>query len=52
MTASDVTALRTLRLGTRASRLATTQSQAVADAITAATGVPVELVHISTEGDR
>lgn len=42
----------TLRLGTRASRLATTQSQAVADAITAASGVRVELVHISTEGDR
>ena len=42
----------TLRLGTRASQLATTQSQAVADAITAASGVPVELVHISTEGDR
>ena len=42
----------TLRLGTRASRLAHTQSQTVADAITAASGVPVELVHISTEGDR
>jgi hydroxymethylbilane synthase len=42
----------TLRLGTRASRLARTQSQAVADAITAATGAPVELVHITTEGDR
>ena len=42
----------TLRLGTRASRLATTQSQAVADAITAASGVPVQLVPISTEGDR
>jgi hydroxymethylbilane synthase len=42
----------TLRLGTRASQLATTQSQAVADAITAASGVPVQLVHISTEGDR
>ena len=42
----------TLRLGTRASQLATTQSQAVADAITAASGVRVELVHISTEGDR
>ncbi|SDY37024.1 hydroxymethylbilane synthase [Geodermatophilus africanus] len=42
----------TIRLGTRASRLATTQSQAVADAITAASGVPVELVPISTEGDR
>jgi hydroxymethylbilane synthase len=42
----------TLRLGTRASQLARTQSQAVADALTAASGVPVELVHISTEGDR
>jgi hydroxymethylbilane synthase len=42
----------TLRLGTRASQLARTQSQAVADAITAATGTPVELVHITTEGDR
>jgi hydroxymethylbilane synthase len=42
----------TLRLGTRASQLATTQSRTVADAITAASGVPVELVHISTEGDR
>jgi hydroxymethylbilane synthase len=46
------TTTSTLRLGTRASRLATTQSQTVADAITAASGVPVELVHISTEGDR
>ncbi|MGY2003178.1 hydroxymethylbilane synthase [Blastococcus sp. SYSU DS1024] len=41
-----------LRLGTRASMLAQTQSRAVADALTAATGVPVELVLISTEGDR
>ena len=41
-----------LRLGTRASVLARTQSQAVADALTAATGVPVDLVLISTEGDR
>jgi len=46
------TATTTLRLGTRASELATTQSQTVADAITAATGAVVELVHISTEGDR
>jgi hydroxymethylbilane synthase len=46
------TATATLRLGTRASALARTQSQAVADAVTAATGRPVELVHISTEGDR
>jgi hydroxymethylbilane synthase len=42
----------TLRLGTRASQLAHTQSQTVADALTAASGVPVELVHISTAGDR
>jgi hydroxymethylbilane synthase len=42
----------TLRLGTRASALARTQSQAVADAITAATGTPVELVPIVTDGDR
>ncbi|MGY1784246.1 hydroxymethylbilane synthase [Geodermatophilus sp. SYSU D00698] len=49
---STGTATRTLRLGTRASQLARTQSQTVADAITAASGVPVELVHISTEGDR
>ncbi|MGY1707957.1 hydroxymethylbilane synthase [Geodermatophilus sp. SYSU D00758] len=42
----------TLRLGTRASLLATTQSRAVADALTAATGVEVQLVPISTEGDR
>ena len=50
MTASTVTA--TLRLGTRASELARTQSQSVADAISAATGTPVELVPIVTEGDR
>ena len=48
----SLTATGTLRLGTRASQLAHTQSQTVADAITAASGVPVELVHISTEGDR
>jgi hydroxymethylbilane synthase len=50
VTVSTVTA--TLRLGTRASELARVQSQAVADAITAATGAPVELVPIVTEGDR
>jgi hydroxymethylbilane synthase len=50
VTTSTVTA--TLRLGTRASELARTQSQAVADAITAATGAPVQLVPIVTEGDR
>jgi hydroxymethylbilane synthase len=47
-----VTTTSTLRLGTRGSELARTQSQAVADALTAATGTPVELVHIVTEGDR
>lgn len=41
-----------LILGTRGSLLARTQSQQVADAITAATGVPVELRIISTRGDR
>jgi hydroxymethylbilane synthase len=41
-----------LRLGTRASQLALTQSQHVADALTAARGVPVQLVHVSTYGDR
>lgn len=41
-----------LRLGTRASALARTQSRTVADAVTTATGAPVELVHITTEGDR
>jgi hydroxymethylbilane synthase len=52
VTAGTVTVTVTLRLGTRASELATTQSQTVADAITAATGATVELVHITTEGDR
>ena len=41
-----------LRLGTRGSELAVTQSQLVADAVTEATGVSVELVIISTKGDR
>jgi hydroxymethylbilane synthase len=46
------TATATLRLGTRASALAQTQSRWVADAITAASGARVELVQITTEGDR
>jgi hydroxymethylbilane synthase len=41
-----------LRLGTRGSALALAQSQLVADALTAATGRPVELVRIVTAGDR
>jgi hydroxymethylbilane synthase len=43
-----VTATRTLRVGTRASALARTQTNTVA----AALGVPVEIVPIVTEGDR
>jgi hydroxymethylbilane synthase len=42
----------TLRLGTRGSQLAVAQSQWVADRIQTASGRPVELVIISTKGDR
>lgn len=42
----------TIRIGTRASVLATTQSRLVADRIAAMLGREVELVEISTEGDR
>lgn len=41
-----------LRIGTRASTLATTQSGMVADLLRAAHGIEVELVQLSTEGDR
>ncbi|WP_250027982.1 hydroxymethylbilane synthase [Paractinoplanes maris] len=41
-----------LRLGTRGSTLALAQSRQTADALTAATGRPVELVRIVTTGDR
>jgi len=41
-----------LRVGTRGSKLAVTQSQQVADAVSAATGIAVELVIITTRGDR
>ncbi|MGH8867170.1 MAG: hydroxymethylbilane synthase [Actinomycetes bacterium] len=40
-----------LRLGTRASRLARVQASSVADALTASTGRPVELVEVTTRGD-
>jgi hydroxymethylbilane synthase len=43
---------RTLRLGTRASALARVQSGLVAAAVERVLGRPVELVDISTEGDR
>ena len=41
-----------LRLGTRGSALALAQSRLTADALTTATGRPVELVRIVTPGDR
>lgn len=41
----------TLRVGTRASVLARTQSGHVADALSQALGVSVELVEVTTEGD-
>lgn len=42
----------TLRLGTRGSALALAQSRTVADRLAAVSGVPVELVHVTTQGDR
>jgi hydroxymethylbilane synthase len=42
----------TLRLGTRASALALAQARGVADAVAAATGSPVDLVRVTTAGDR
>lgn len=42
---------RPLRLGTRRSLLAMSQSRLVADAVTERTGRPVELVGVSTHGD-
>jgi hydroxymethylbilane synthase len=47
-----VSAEAPIRLGTRGSALALAQSQRVADSIAARTGSPVELVTISTLGDR
>jgi hydroxymethylbilane synthase len=41
-----------IRVGTRASLLATTQARQVADLIEARLGRPAELVEVSTEGDR
>src|SRR5690606_15406532 len=42
----------TVRIGTRASALATTQTGHVADALVAAGGDEVETVHVRTDGDR
>jgi hydroxymethylbilane synthase len=47
-----MTSTGVLRLGTRGSALAMAQSQTVADMVTAATGLRVELVEIATAGDR
>jgi hydroxymethylbilane synthase len=47
-TGSDPTPIR---LGTRASRLAVAQSQDVADRLSKASGRPVELVTVTSEGD-
>jgi len=52
VTASPSNAPAPIRLGTRGSALALAQSQRVADSIAARTGAPVELVIISTQGDR
>ena len=41
-----------LRIGTRASLLATTQAQQVASRLSEAHGIDVELVTVSTQGDR
>ena len=41
-----------IRVGTRASLLATTQARHVADLVEAHLGRPVELVEVTTEGDR
>jgi hydroxymethylbilane synthase len=40
-----------VRIGTRASKLALTQTQQTADRLAAVGGFPVELVHIKTDGD-
>jgi hydroxymethylbilane synthase len=44
--------MTTLRIGTRGSALALAQTQTVADALAAATGASIELVTVTTAGDR
>ncbi|MEV7966655.1 hydroxymethylbilane synthase [Sphaerisporangium sp. NPDC088356] len=51
MTEGLITARGVVRLGTRRSLMATTQSQLVADRLTELTGRPVELVGVTTFGD-
>ena len=48
---STPSSTRPIRLGTRASALATTQSGHVADLVRECLGREVELVEVSTEGD-
>ena len=50
-TATDERPTRVVRIGTRASVLARTQSGLVADRLTEVTGLRTELVHIRTHGD-
>lgn len=52
LVSGDATSGAALRLGTRRSVMAMTQSGKVAEALTAATGRAVELVGVTTEGDR
>ena len=47
-----MSARATLRLGTRGSALALAQAHLVADELAPLAGVPVELVRITTHGDR
>lgn len=51
MVAGRWTGTTPLRIGTRGSALAVAQTRAVADLLTARTGVPVTLVEITTAGD-
>ena len=51
LSATAGTRTATIRIGTRASALARTQSAIVAASLTAATGLPTEMVLIRTEGD-
>lgn len=51
MSTSPAGERRTLRLGTRKSLMAMSQSQLVADALSQRTGYAVELVGVTTEGD-
>jgi hydroxymethylbilane synthase len=52
MTSSRVTDTSVIRIGTRGSALALAQTGTVARSLSAKSGRPVELVSISTEGDR